>query len=97
MIQLAFLQTCTMSLWTIFALCLSSYLVYIRSQRYRRLQDLQTTFSRWKESSTEITPLMAQKLVLQPLLYDMPFLGRLGAQVALFKTYGIVFMISWSL
>lgn len=37
----------------------------------------------------KLTPTEAQKIAHTGLLYDLPFLSRLGASIALFKTYGI--------
>lgn len=68
------------------------YFLAVRALRYRRRQALQAKVTHMKETHAyaNITPVMAQNIAHVPILYDMPFLSRLGAQVALFKTYGIV-------
>ena len=81
----------TTGAWTAITIVLcSSYLLLVRIQRYRLHGTLRSTVLRWKRDRIEITPFMAQQIALEPVLYDMPFLSRLGASVALLKTYGIV-------
>ncbi|KAG7447083.1 uncharacterized protein BT62DRAFT_1005492 [Guyanagaster necrorhizus] len=62
------------------------YLVTVCYLRYRRLHAVQT---RIRASAKEPSPSEAQSALQGALLYDVPFFTRLGAQVALLKTYGI--------
>ncbi|THH07284.1 hypothetical protein EW146_g9366 [Bondarzewia mesenterica] len=61
----------------------------IRTLRYRRLRNLQIRVARLKQTASSITPAEAQEIAHQALFYDMPFICRMAAQAALFKTYGI--------
>ncbi|EEB92556.1 hypothetical protein MPER_08915 [Moniliophthora perniciosa FA553] len=71
-----------------FCLVLATYLLLVKTLRYQRLRDAQTRFHRLKAENL-LDPSAAQEIAHTALLYDMPFFSRLGAQIALFKTYGI--------
>ncbi|KAJ8088599.1 hypothetical protein PM082_013842 [Marasmius tenuissimus] len=77
-----------MSLGTALFLALIAYISFVRSVRFRRLKDAQARFHRLKKAGA-LDSSAAQEIAHTALLYDMPFFSRLGAQVALFKTYGI--------
>ena len=68
---------------------LPAYLLVVRYLRHHYLHEVQARFQTLKAKG-RLTPAEAQKLAHAGLLYDMPFLSRLGASIALFKTYGIV-------
>ncbi|KAH8085937.1 hypothetical protein BXZ70DRAFT_956501 [Cristinia sonorae] len=68
---------------------IASYAFVVSLFRYRRLHAAQRRFKELRKRNVEIDPSAAQDISQTALLYDMPFISRLGAQVALFKTYGI--------
>ncbi|KAK0445798.1 hypothetical protein EV421DRAFT_2034301 [Armillaria borealis] len=70
-------------------LLVSVVLVYLATVRYLRYQCLHAVQARIRASAKEPSPSEAQSALQGALLYDMPFFTRLGAQVALLKTYGI--------
>ncbi|KAG7441342.1 uncharacterized protein BT62DRAFT_908696 [Guyanagaster necrorhizus] len=67
----------------------SVVLVYLATVRYLRYRRLHAVQARIRASGKEPSPSEAQSALQGALLYDMPFFTRLGAQVALLKTYGI--------
>ncbi|KAK0187619.1 hypothetical protein F5146DRAFT_934024 [Armillaria mellea] len=67
----------------------SVVLVYLATVRYLRYRRLHAVQARIRASAKEPSPSEAQSALQGALLYDMPFFTRLGAQVALLKTYGI--------
>lgn len=79
-----------MAVWTLCSLALLGYLLLVRRLRRSRLYAVRMNVARLKQSRGHISPFEAQKVAHQALLYDMPLFSRLGAQAALFKTYGVV-------
>lgn len=73
---------------TSLVIILPGYLLLVRLLRFRRLHEAQARFRALKAEG-KLTPTEAQKIAHTGLLYDLPFLSRLGASIALFKTYGI--------
>lgn len=79
-----------MSFLTLFVIICSGYVFLVRMLRYRNLEYIRERVAKLKSSPNGVTPSEAQKLILISLLLDMPTLCRLGIQLALFKSYGIV-------
>ncbi|KAF8524797.1 hypothetical protein BU17DRAFT_84290 [Hysterangium stoloniferum] len=71
------------------AIVLASYLVVVRTLRYRRLQRLDANREFKFSEKPGLTPAQAQRILRVSLQYDIPWITTMAVRFALFKTYGI--------
>lgn len=72
------------------------YLCIVRSLRWRRYTAMHAEYRSRFESNT-LTPEDAQRIIHVGAYYDMPLLLNYSLAFALFKTYGIVCLLSYFL
>lgn len=67
------------------------WMILIRALRWRRYNAIHREYGpKWDNGRETITPEEAQKIILNPILYDMPLLLNYAVAFALFKTYAVV-------
>ena len=77
--------------WAYVAGGIIGWMALVRALRWRRYNAIHREFGpKWDNGRGSITPEEAQKIILQPILYDMPLLLNYALAFALFKTYAVV-------
>ena len=71
-----------------FLVAVVSYLLVVKSCRYRRLHAIHELCR--PEESEKMTPALAQKILHVSFFYEVPTTMLLGNMVAMFKVWGIV-------
>ncbi|PPQ96008.1 hypothetical protein CVT26_016170 [Gymnopilus dilepis] len=76
--------------WAYVAGGIIGWMGLVRALRWRRYNAIHREFGpKWDNGRGSITPEEAQKIILQPILYDMPLLLNYALAFALFKTYAV--------